>query len=254
MGEEAFIGSSDAVELLSHVMVEPGEDAPVEVHIALVVRRLDQALRGYRLQHLDGVVAGLFEEFRVQVIEQLKGVRVPCPPEIISKLAQAGNFGGKVYYGGEVPEMRLNRSGARESVPHFFPEFRRGHPGAACPAASHGPFAGVHVEAVKILPVGADGHLARILPARVQSGVRKRQELLEQIVKPVLDLFNGNARPVQDHDAFGFPESMPYPEPEPGLVCCDCRHGMGRAFQGRISPGLVIRRETRPGRMTDRVW
>ena len=81
---------------LGHVRIEGGKDAVVQRQVFLVIRGLIEARPADLAQELDRVMAEAFPQVIIDAAKDARGFRLPCPPQVISKLAKTTNTLGQV--------------------------------------------------------------------------------------------------------------------------------------------------------------
>ncbi|OPY08051.1 MAG: hypothetical protein A4E67_01070 [Syntrophaceae bacterium PtaB.Bin038] len=226
---------------LAHVVVEALQDAAVEIGVALVLGRLGEPLGAHRLEHAHGVVAHLLPELGVEQREEIQGLGVPGPPEVVGQLPEAGDLRGQVDDGREGPEVRVAGARAREDVAHLLAGLAE--PRGARLGAGHRPLESPQVLGKEGLPAGPDGDPTGFAALLQDLLVGQGDELAEDAVEALDDGGRVEAPPLQDPDRPVLPRRGEHPGAEARLVDGHGGHGVGGALVGRVAPGLVVRRE-----------
>ena len=94
--------------LAHHVIVKALQHLGIQAQIARVFRCLLECVGGNGFEHPNGIVPQFRPQLQIQRGEEVQGPRVPCPPEIVGQLPQAGYLLGKVRDGREAAEIGLH--------------------------------------------------------------------------------------------------------------------------------------------------
>ena len=225
-----------------HIVVEMPEDLAVAVRITCVFRSLSEALCGNGLQHPDWIVAHPLPEFGVECGEQFAGVGIPGPPQVVGEFPKSGDLLGEVGHCREGSEMWLDRNHAGVGMPHLCLDIARCELLGPHTCDCDGAVIGLLIVTKEIFPVGLAGDSPSVGSHALPGILAQTEIILENCVEVFCHHGLGLSQVLEEDDsaAIAGHSLLLRPEAEAGLIGCDRRYGVRRAFQRRVPPRLVI--------------